>query len=65
MPDMTCASCGAKLNADDIGATRKLINRGAEEFFCVPCLAKRFSVSEETLREKIVYWRSTGCLLFN
>ena len=59
-----CLDCGAVLSPDDIGATKKLINRGAVEFFCLPCLAKRFGVSEEKLREKIEYWRSTGCLLF-
>lgn len=59
-----CAVCGALLSPDDVGATKKLINRAAEEFMCVPCLAKSFSVTEDFLRGKIEYWRSTGCLLF-
>ena len=59
-----CLQCGRKLTPDDVGATKKLINRGAERFFCVSCLASQFGVSEDKLREKIEYWRSTGCLLF-
>ena len=65
MPDQTrCAGCGAKLTADDVGATKKLINRGAEDFYCVPCLARAFAVDESVIRGRIEYWRSCGCLLF-
>lgn len=59
-----CLQCGATLSQDDIGCTRKLINRGATEWFCVPCLAKRFGVAEPLLREKIEEWRAYGCMLF-
>lgn len=60
-----CEKCGVLLTPDDIGATKKLINRGMTEgFMCIPCLAERYGVSEERLHEKIEYWRSTGCLLF-
>ncbi len=59
-----CAVCGGVITPDDAGATKKLINRGTTEFLCVPCLAKKFGVSEEKLREKIEFWRESGCLLF-
>ncbi len=64
MPNNRCVSCGAELTQDEIGATKKLISRGAEEFYCLPCLARSFKVSESLLREKIEDWRSTGCSLF-
>lgn len=59
-----CIKCGALLENDDIGATKKLINRGATEFMCVPCLALHFNVSEELIRKKIDEYRAYGCSLF-
>ncbi|MBR2824642.1 MAG: hypothetical protein IKE24_13290 [Clostridia bacterium] len=64
LPRELCRVCGKKLTADDIGLTRKLINRGARSCFCIGCLAARFQVSEETLREKIREFRRMGCTLF-
>jgi len=60
----TCMICGRKLERDEIALTRKLINRGATEFMCITCLADKFKVSEERLREKIEYFKSYGCTLF-
>ncbi len=62
MPE--CLDCGRVLTPDDIGATRKLVNRASTAYRCVPCLAKRFGVSEALLRGKIEEWRSYGCTLF-
>ena len=61
---MTCARCGRELTDDEIGATKKLINRGAAEFFCVTCLAETFRVPEEMIRQRIEHFRATGCTLF-
>ncbi len=60
----TCIHCGRELTGDEIGLTKKLINRGASSFLCIACLAKEFSVSEELLKEKIVQFRAMGCTLF-
>ena len=62
MPE--CKECGSTLSPLDIGATKKLINRGAEEFFCIPCLAKHFGVEENMILQKIKEWRAQGCMLF-
>ncbi|HBR31785.1 MAG: hypothetical protein PHD46_03920 [Eubacteriales bacterium] len=62
--DLVCKECGSALDSDDIGATKKLINRGATEFLCIPCLAAHFGVSEELIRKKIEEYRSYGCSLF-
>ena len=59
-----CFRCGAVLTGDDIGLTRKMVNRGAEVFFCVSCLADHFQLSEEILRIKITEFKAMGCTLF-
>ena len=56
--------CGAELCNDDIGITKKLINRGATEFMCIHCIAEYFGVSEELISKKIEEYRAYGCSLF-
>lgn len=60
-----CVRCGAVLGKDDIALTRKMVNRGAESFFCVSCLADHFELTVEILREKIRDFKAMGCTLFN
>ena len=60
---MKC-SCGNPLERIDIGLTKKLINRGTKEYFCIHCLAKKFNVSVELLREKAEHFKAMGCILF-
>lgn len=59
-----CLQCGRNLTADEIAVTRKLVNRGADRFLCVDCLAERFDVTPEDIRERIEYFRASGCTLF-
>lgn len=59
-----CIACGKVLDADDIGCHKKLVNRGATEFMCVPCLAVHFGASEERIRQLIEEYRAYGCTLF-
>ena len=61
---MTCARCGRSLTNDEIGLSRKLINRGTTTFFCLSCLARDFHLPEEELREMIERFRQAGCTLF-
>lgn len=56
--------CGRPLILDEIALHRKLINRGAEEFMCLTCLAEYLNSDEDTLREKIKFFRRQGCTLF-
>lgn len=61
----TCMECGEELFADDIAIHRKLVNRGAEEFFCIDCLAEKLGCKREDIERLIEYYRSTGkCTLF-
>ncbi|MBQ4316998.1 MAG: hypothetical protein IJC20_02000 [Clostridia bacterium] len=65
MQNNNCVICNSPLTLDDVGATKKLINRGMQDnFLCIPCLAKKYNVTESRLREQIEYWRDSGCLLF-
>lgn len=59
-----CIRCGRELTADEIGIYRKLINRGAEEYLCIPCLSEDLKISEEEIRKKIEQFRKAGCTLF-
>jgi len=45
--------------------TRKMVNRGAKEFYCLACLAEHFELTEDILREKIKEFKAMGCTLFN
>lgn len=59
-----CKKCNRRLTYDEIGIHKKMINRGATEFFCLTCLAEYTGSTEERLRERIEHFRNEGCLLF-
>jgi hypothetical protein len=57
--------CGKPLLADDIAIHRKLVNRNADEFFCIDCLAVKLCITREMIEALIAYYRRTGrCTLF-
>ncbi len=60
-----CIRCGRTLTGDEVAVTKKLINRGAKEFYCVDCLAAWFEVRSEDILERIAYFREMGCTLFS
>ena len=61
----TCKECGKDILADDTAIYRKLINRGAQEFFCIDCLAEKLGCEREYIERLIEYYRTTGkCSLF-
>ena len=62
---MGCTICGKELSFNDIGATKKFINRGATTFFCKKCIAKRLDMSEEVMEQKIAFFKQQGCTLFS
>ena len=59
-----CKNCGRELLGDEIGLTKKMINRGATEYMCLTCLAKYYDCSEELLIQKMEQFRAQGCMLF-
>ena len=62
---MNCKACSRPLSPDEIAVTKKLINRGVTEFFCVDCLAAYFEVTPQDIRERIQYFKQMGCTLFS
>ncbi len=61
----TCKHCNKALLADDIAIHRKLVNRNADEFYCIDCLAERFGTTREYIENLIDYYRKSGkCTLF-
>jgi DNA-directed RNA polymerase subunit RPC12/RpoP len=60
-----CIACGKELTRDEIGLHKKLVNRGATEYKCKPCLAAFFRITEEQCDEMIAHFRETGCTLFS
>ena len=62
--DNVCIRCGAALTRDEIGLTKKLINRGCTEYQCYACLAQHFQVGVDLLKEKVEQFREMGCMLF-
>lgn len=59
-----CISCGKELSYNDIGAHKKLINRGATEFYCQQCLCRKLDIPYSLLQEKIRQFKAQGCTLF-
>ncbi len=59
-----CICCGRPLDRYGAGATKRFLNRGADRFYCTPCLAQRLKVSHAMLLEKIEVLKKQGCTLF-
>lgn len=63
--DSTCIKCGKRLESDAIPIFKKLVNRGAEEFMCIGCLAEYINTSREEIEALIDYYTESGtCALF-
>ncbi len=59
-----CKNCKRALTSDEIGLTKKLINRGTMEFYCIDCLAEIFNCDVPLLEKKIEQFKKQGCMLF-
>lgn len=60
-----CYVCGKDpLTKDEIGVCKKLIDKKTTKFYCIPCLAEQFEVTEEELLAKIEEFKAEGCTLF-
>lgn len=63
--ESTCIKCGRPLESDAIPIYKKLINRGAQEFMCIGCLAEHIGASREYIEKLIDYYTESGtCALF-
>ena len=60
-----CFICGmAPLVKDEIGLTKKLLDKNAKKFFCFNCLAEHLDVSVDDLLFKVEEFKEQGCELF-
>ena len=60
-----CYVCGKeKLSKNEIGLTKKLLDKNAKRFYCLNCLAEYLEVDTEFLLEKIEEFKEQGCILF-
>lgn len=60
-----CYVCGkSPLTKDEIGINKKIIDKKATQFYCLPCLAEFLEVTEEELLAKIEEFKAEGCKLF-
>lgn len=65
MGKYTCYVCGkTPLTKDEIGITKKLIDKKTTQFYCLTCLAEQLEVTEEELVAKIEEFKEEGCTLF-
>jgi biotin operon repressor len=60
-----CYVCGkVPLTKDEIGLTKKIIDKKSQVFYCLPCLAEYLEVTEDELIAKIEQFKEEGCTLF-
>ena len=60
-----CYECSKEpLSKDEIGLTKKIIDKKAKHFYCINCLADYLEVTVEELQAKIEEFKDEGCTLF-
>ena len=59
-----CYVCGKNISKNEVGLTKKLINKNAKDYYCLSCLAEYLEVTEEELKDKIEEFKDEGCTLF-
>ena len=65
METKKCYVCGkTPLSKNEVGLTKKLIDKITQQFYCLPCLAEYLEVTEEELLAKIEEFKNEGCKLF-
>lgn len=61
-----CYVCNKEpLTKNEIGLTKKLIDKNSKVFYCTTCLAEMLEVTEEELLAKIEEFKGEGCTLFS
>lgn len=60
-----CYACGkTPLTKNEVGLTKKLIDKKSTTFYCIDCLAEYLEVATEELEAKIEEFKEEGCTLF-
>ena len=62
---MSCYICGKEvLSKNEIGLTKKLLDKKSKLFYCLDCLAEYLEVDTEFLLAKVEELKEQGCNLF-
>ena len=65
MESKVCYVCGKQnLSKDEIGLTKKLLDKNTKYFYCLDCLAEYLEVDTGSLLGKIEEFKMQGCTLF-
>lgn len=60
-----CYGCEKKaLSKNEIGLTKKLLDKDSKRFYCLDCLAEYLEVDTEFLLAKVEEFKEQGCDLF-
>lgn len=60
-----CYVCGKEdINKNEIGLSKKLLDKNTKYFYCLDCLAQYLEVETEFLLEKVEEFKEQGCTLF-
>lgn len=65
MDKKRCYICGKEpLTKNEVGLTKKLIDKHSNKYYCIDCLADYFEVDTDFLLIKIEEFKEAGCKLF-
>lgn len=65
MESKACYVCGKEnISKNEIGLTKKLLDKNVNRFYCLDCLAEYLEVDTEFLVEKVEEFKTQGCILF-
>jgi uncharacterized protein YlaI len=59
-----CMKCDRELVKTDIALHKKIVNRTAQEYMCISCLAEYFKTTVEDLESMIEDFKRAGCTMF-
>lgn len=65
MSKKNCYMCGKEdLSKNEIGLTKKLLDKNSSRFYCLDCLAEYLEVDTEFLLVKVEEFKVQGCKFF-
>jgi len=64
MREIHCARCKAKVSNNEIALNIKLLGKQISTVKCYNCLSKSFYCGVSELQEKVDFYKSMGCTLF-
>jgi len=61
----SCCICGKEaLSKNEIGLTKKLLDKDPKRFYCLDCLAEYLEVDTDFLLARVEEFTEQGCKLF-